>query len=73
VDYIPFRLYRHMLPSSQVEKKDRSLIFTGLVTSVPTTIYAEVGALWEISWIEIMLDMNKTKEEMNYDIAKVNF
>jgi hypothetical protein len=43
------------------------------VTSVPTTIYAEVGALWEISWIEIMLDMNKTKEEMNYDIAKVNF
>jgi dimethylaniline monooxygenase (N-oxide forming) len=43
------------------------------VTSVPTTIYAEVGALWEIPWIEIMLDMNKTKEEMNYDIAKVNF
>jgi hypothetical protein len=73
VDYIPFRLYRHMLPSSQVEKNDRSLIFTGLVTSVPTTIYAEVGALWEISWIENMLDMNKTKEEMNYDIAKVNF
>lgn len=62
-----------MLPSSQVEKKDRSLIFTGLVTSVPTTIYAEVAALWQISWIENMLDMNKTKEGMNYDIAKVNF
>jgi hypothetical protein len=32
-----------------------------------------VAVLWGISWMENMLDMNKTKEEMDYDIAKVNF
>jgi dimethylaniline monooxygenase (N-oxide forming) len=73
VDYTPFRLHCHMLLSSLVEKNDRSLIFTGLVASVHTTIYAEVAALWGISWMEDMLDMNKTKENIDYDIARVNF
>jgi hypothetical protein len=45
VDYKPFRLYRHILPSSLAEKNDRSLIFLGLVTSVQTTTYAETSAL----------------------------
>jgi hypothetical protein len=62
-----------MVPSSLVEKNDRSLIFTGLMANVQTTIYTEVAVLWGISWMENMLDMNKTKEEMDYDIAKVNF
>jgi hypothetical protein len=62
-----------MVPSSLVEKNDCSLIFTGLVASVQATSYAQVAALWGISWMENMLDMNKAKEEIDYDISKVNF
>jgi dimethylaniline monooxygenase (N-oxide forming) len=72
VDYTPFRLYRHLLPSALAEKQDRSLIFLGLVTSVQTTIYAEVSALWGISWMEGLLDVQKSKQEMDYEIATVN-
>jgi dimethylaniline monooxygenase (N-oxide forming) len=72
VDYTPFRLYRHMLPPALAEKQDRSLIFIGLVTNVQTTIYNEVSALWGVSWMEGLLDVQKSKEEMDYEIAKVN-
>jgi hypothetical protein len=47
-----------MVPSSLVEKNDRSLIFTGLMANVQTTIYTEVAVLWGISWMENMLDIS---------------
>ncbi|KAE8443031.1 hypothetical protein EG329_002425 [Mollisiaceae sp. DMI_Dod_QoI] len=72
VKYTPYRLYRYILPSSLAAQHDRSLVFLGLVTSVQTSIYAEVSALWGVAWMEGLLDVSKTKEEMNYDIAKVN-
>jgi dimethylaniline monooxygenase (N-oxide forming) len=72
VGHTPYRLYRYILPSSLAAKQDRSLVFLGLVTSVQTSIYAEVSALWGISWMEGLLDVPKSKDEMDYDIAKVN-
>jgi hypothetical protein len=72
VEYTPRRLYRYILPSSLVEKNDRSLVFLGLVTNTQTSIYAEVSALWGVSWMGSLLDISKSKEELDYEIAKVN-
>ncbi|KAL2060367.1 hypothetical protein VTL71DRAFT_9762 [Oculimacula yallundae] len=72
VEHTPYRLYRHILPSNLAAQDDRSLIFLGLLTSIQTSIYAEVSALWGVSWMEGLLDISKSKEEMDYDIAKVN-
>jgi hypothetical protein len=72
VEYTPLRLYRYILPSSLVEKNDRSLVYLGLVTNTQTSIYAEVSALWGVSWMEGLLDISKSKEELDYEIAKVN-
>jgi len=35
--------------SSPVEKRDRSLVYLGLVTNTQTSIYAEASALWGVS------------------------
>ncbi len=72
VDHTPYRLYRHIVPSALAAKQDRSLVFLGLVTSVQTSIYSEVSALWGVSWMEGLLDIPKSKTAMDYDIAKVN-
>lgn len=72
VAHTPYRLYRHIVPSNLVAQDDRSLIFLGLVTGVQTSIYAEVSALWGISWLKGLHSITKSKEEMDYDIAKVN-
>jgi dimethylaniline monooxygenase (N-oxide forming) len=72
VTYTPFRLYRYQLPTSLASANDRSLVFCGLVTSVQTSVYAEVSALWAVAWLENLLSVPLSKEEMDYDIAKVN-
>lgn len=72
VEYTPYRLYRYMLPTSLASQDDRSLIFLGLVTSVQTSIYAEVSALWGVAWMEGLLNVSMSREAMDYDIAKVN-
>ncbi|TVY24203.1 FAD-dependent monooxygenase [Lachnellula hyalina] len=71
VTYTPYRLYRHIVPSQLAADNDRSLVFLGLVTSVQTSIHAEISALWGISWMEGLLDL-PNKAEMDYEIAKVN-
>lgn len=72
VDYTQYRLYRHMVPSQLAADNDRSLVFLGLVTNVQTSIYAEISALWAISWMEGLYDIPASKNEMDHDIAKVN-
>lgn len=72
VPYTPYRLYRHIVPSALAAKQDRSIAFIGLLTNVQTTIYDEVAALWGIAWLEGLLELPKSKEQMDYDIAKVN-
>lgn len=72
VPYTPYRLYRYILPSSLAAQDDQSLIFLGLLTNVQTSIYAEVSSLWGIAWMEGLLKLTKSKEEMDYDIARVN-
>ncbi|KAH7364919.1 hypothetical protein BKA65DRAFT_388380 [Rhexocercosporidium sp. MPI-PUGE-AT-0058] len=64
VEHPQYRLYRNILPSSLATQHDCSLVFLGLVTEVTT--------LWGVSWIEGMSNISKSKEEMDYDIAKVN-
>jgi dimethylaniline monooxygenase (N-oxide forming) len=71
----PTRLYRYILPSSLAAKQDHSLILLGLVTSIQTSISAEVSALWGVAWMEGLLERIKPlpdKAEMDYEIAKVN-
>lgn len=72
VSYTPFRLYRYQLPTSLAAANDRSLIFCGLVTSIQTSIFAEVSALWGVAWLENLLSVPLSKEEMDYEVAKVN-
>jgi dimethylaniline monooxygenase (N-oxide forming) len=72
VEYTPLRLYHCILSLSLVEKSDRSLIFLGLVTNTQTSIYAKVSGLWGVSWMESLLDISKSKEELDSEIAKVN-
>lgn len=75
VDHTPARLYRYILPSSLAAKRDHSLVLLGLVTSIQTSISAEVSALWGIAWMEGLLEQIKPlpdKAEMDYEIAKVN-
>jgi hypothetical protein len=72
VNHTPYRLYRHILPSSLAAKDDRSLIFLGLLASIATSFYSEIAALWGVAWMEGLLNPAKTKEEMDYDIAVVN-
>jgi hypothetical protein len=57
---------------SLVEKNDRSLVYLGLVTNTQTPIYAEVSALWGVSWMEGLLDISKSKEELDYETPKAN-
>jgi dimethylaniline monooxygenase (N-oxide forming) len=71
IEYTPLRLYRYILPSSHVEKNNRSLVYLGLVINTQTSIYAEVSALWGVSWMEGLLDISQSKEELGYDIAKI--
>jgi dimethylaniline monooxygenase (N-oxide forming) len=72
VKHTPFRLYRHILPSSLAANQDRSLIFLGLVTNIQTSIYSEISALWGVSWMEGLLDVPLAKDQMDYEITKVN-
>lgn len=72
VGHTPYRLYRHILPSSLAANDDHSLIFLGLLTSIATSIYAEVAALWGVAWMEGLLPVPQSKAEMDYEIAKVN-
>jgi hypothetical protein len=75
VDHTPTRLYRYILPSSLAAQGDHSLVLLGLVTSIQTTISAEVSALWGVAWMEGLLEKIHTlptKAEMDYEIAKVN-
>jgi dimethylaniline monooxygenase (N-oxide forming) len=75
LDHTPTRLYRYILPSSLAAKQDHSLILLGLVTSIQTSISAEVSALWGVAWMEGLLEKIHSmpnKAEMDYEIAKVN-
>lgn len=75
VQHTPTRLYRYILPSSLAAKQDHSLILLGLVTSIQTSISAEVSALWGVAWMEGLLERTHSipsKPEMDYEIAKVN-
>lgn len=72
VSYTPYRLYRHIAPSTFVAQEDRSLAFVGFLTSVQTTLYSEVAALWAVAWLDGLMDLPASREEMDYDIAKVN-
>jgi dimethylaniline monooxygenase (N-oxide forming) len=75
VDHTPTRLYRYVLPSSLAAKQDYSLVLLGLVTSIQTSISAEVSALWGVAWMEGMLEQINplpSKAAMDYEIAKVN-
>jgi hypothetical protein len=53
-------------------KNGRSLIFLGLVIHIQTSIYVDVSAVLGLSWMEVVLDISKSKEEMDYEIARVN-
>jgi len=74
IDDTPTRLYRQILPSSLAAKNDNSLVVLGLVTSILTSIYAEVSALWGVAWMEGLLQQvhpTPSKAEMDYEIAKI--
>jgi hypothetical protein len=75
VTQTPTRLYRHILPTALAAKDDHSLIFLGQVTSIMASIYAEVAALWGVAWMEDLLGKTHplpSKEDMDYEIARVN-
>jgi hypothetical protein len=45
-------LYRFIIPAKHFATGDRTLAFSGMVSSGQTATTSEVGALWAVSWLE---------------------
>ncbi|KIW71579.1 hypothetical protein PV04_03726 [Phialophora macrospora] len=45
-------LYRFIIPAKHFATGDRTLAFSGMISSGQTTTTSEVGALWAVSWLE---------------------
>ena len=48
----PYRLHRHMVPSTHIAQGDRSIAFVGACGAVNTVTYASICALWAVAWLE---------------------
>ena len=64
--HTPFRLYKAMAPTSDVE--DHSIIFLGKMVVGNNFRVAEVQALWAVSYLDGLIKYEP--EDMNLDIAK---
>ena len=47
----PYRLYRHIVSPNLIANNDRSIAFLNLAGSAHTVTYAELSALWAVSWM----------------------
>jgi thioredoxin reductase len=45
-------LYRFIIPAKHFATGDRTLAFSGMISSGQTATTSEVGALWAVSWLE---------------------
>ncbi|RDW67767.1 hypothetical protein BP6252_09163 [Coleophoma cylindrospora] len=75
LEHTPFRLYKHIIPHTYAAQRDRSLIFLGMLSNLQFTMYAEVSALWGISWMEGLLDdgaVPSSKAQIDGEIAEFN-
>lgn len=70
--HTPHRSYRNIVPTGLASQQDRSLVFIGSLTSERSAIYSEGAALWGVAWLDGLLDLPTSKEEMDYQSAKIN-
>ena len=63
----PLRLYRFMIPSTMMEK--RNIAFAGMVSTVSTAICATVQGLWISAFLDGKIDrLPRTNEEVTQEI-----
>jgi hypothetical protein len=59
----PYRLYRFMVPPQQ----DRTIAFTGALTTISTSIVASVQALWIAEYFDTKLDLPTEQDKITYE------
>lgn len=50
--YTAARMFHQILPPSLIARRDRSIIFPGMIVNVQVAIQSELCALWGIAWME---------------------
>ena len=67
----PHRMLRAIIPSKLAAKGDRSIIFLGQLITVRDCTLAEVGSLWAVAYLEVMLPIG-SQAAMDWEIALMN-
>jgi hypothetical protein len=67
-------MYRQILSPELIAQQDRSIAFAGFVSTIQTSMCAELMALWAVAWMEDLLSKNAIPDlpSMRESVSTVN-